>query len=266
MIEAVRQQVRGFLGYQSWPYRQAASLADNVAVFYSEGLPTLLKLRALRHADSAGDPAQLPLRALRHPITVRPGSHDIDVVTSNIVRQEYGQLRLSAPPTTLIDAGAYIGDTAAYFLSRYPTLRCIALEPQPDNFRLAKANLAPYGDRVTLLPHALADKAEMMSFGGAQSSGGLTSEGPLRVTTTTIPLLLNELPSGRASILKMDVEGAEADIFSANPSVWLTRVDHLIIETHGPAATRTVLDALSANSWSAQRYRSVFYCQPVMSE
>jgi hypothetical protein len=53
------------------------------------------------------------------------------------------------------------------------------------------------------------------------------------MVATDIGSLLAGSGHERISILKMDVEGAEAEIFS-QPCDWLDRVDALVIELHGP--------------------------------
>jgi FkbM family methyltransferase len=161
----------------------------------------------------------------------------------------------------LIDAGAYIGDTTAYFLSRFPQLQAIAVEPNPESLELARRNLAPYENRVTLLPVALAATETPVRIAGTETGAQISSQG-VEVEATTIVKLLDGLPNGRASIVKMDIEGAEREVFAASPETWLPRIDHIIVETHGPDIARDVLAALGRNGWRAVRYRNLYYCQP----
>ncbi len=150
-MEQFRQWIRGFLGYDSQIYRAASRVTSSLAIFASEGGATLRRLRSLERGASR--PAQieaLSLRLLSHPFWVRAGTADIVTVVNNLIREEYGQLPAQLHPRWMIDAGAYIGDTAAYFLSRYPGLRVISLEPEPANLELARRNLEPYGVRRLL--------------------------------------------------------------------------------------------------------------------
>ena len=52
-------------------------------------------------------------------------------VMDNVIRQEYGQVAPTTPPRWMIDAGADIGDTTAYFLSKYPSLKAVVLQQIP---------------------------------------------------------------------------------------------------------------------------------------
>ena len=85
----------------------------------------------------AGDEAVLNLRSLEFPIIIRPGTDDLSSVINNAIREEYGQFKKNFSPVTIVDAGAYIGDTAAYFLSRFPDAQVVALEPNEESYILA---------------------------------------------------------------------------------------------------------------------------------
>ena len=63
----------------------------------------------------------------------------------------------NAPSLSVVDAGAHHGHTAVQYLEHFPNSRVIALEPEPENFAIAKKALAPFGERVELLPFALAE-------------------------------------------------------------------------------------------------------------
>ena len=64
----------------------------------------------------------------------------------------------------------------------------------------------------------------------------------------------------RVNILKMDIEGAEADVLGRTADAWLDRVDMLIIELHGPECERQVSESLGRNGFAVKRYRSLWYC------
>ncbi|MHB1326346.1 MAG: FkbM family methyltransferase [Thermoleophilia bacterium] len=181
------------------------------------------------------------------------------MIISTILREEYGQFQPAIDPEWMIDAGAYIGDTSAYFLSRFPRLRLVALEPNPPAFEMARQNLAPYGDRAILLPNALWATDQRCRFEGGFGEASIQATGR-EVEATSIPALLDKFAIPRLGILKMDIEGAEEAIFASSPEGWLACVDLLIIEIHGPAAQDIVSRALQENGFSMRQYKSVWYC------
>lgn len=202
----------------------------------------------------------IQFRTLQHPFWLRPGTDDLNAALNNIVRQEYGYQLPATPPKIMVDAGAYIGHSSVYFLSRYPELMVFALEPNPESRAVAAQNLAPYGDRVVLLPAALSTKVGSVSFGGTQMGARIGEGGAFEVATTTLPALLHSISSGRIDILKMDIEGAEMEILSGDVSEWLPHVGLLIVETHGNIITEKLKDVMASQGWQAVRYRNLFYC------
>ena len=202
----------------------------------------------------------MSFKNLRHPILIRPGTQDADTVINNIVREEYGQFTPPRDPLWMIDAGAYIGDTTAYFLCRFDKLRVIALEPNPESFPTAVANLAPYGERAILLPKGLWSRDERLSLGGGGTGACLTGEEG-SIDCVSVPTILEQYQIPRLDVLKMDIEGAEEAIFAAEPEGWLARVDLILIEIHNEPAQRLITSVLKQNGFSMQRYRSIWYCR-----
>lgn len=261
ILEILRRNVRHLLGYDSGIYRFASAFYSGVLILFREGPAMFFKLRALSNMEKDA-PVALNFPRLQHPLFVRPGTQDVSAVINNIVREEYGQFELAEPPQTLIDAGAYIGDTSAYFLSRFPTLQSVALEPNPESFLMAKENLLPYGKRVTLLPIALSSTEDPVYFSGEEMGAGIKQSGEVKIEATTISKLLERFPNGRVNILKMDIEGAEDDIFRTEISDWLPNVDCIIVETHGPDITSNMLEVFRGNGWTAKLYRNLYFCKP----
>jgi hypothetical protein len=95
--------------------------------------------------------AQFPLRC-------RPNTTDHAVFRQIFVEREYQCLDHIRDARLIIDCGANVGYASAYFLSRFPGSHVIAVEPDPGNFELLKANLAPYGNRCRLVNSAVWSK------------------------------------------------------------------------------------------------------------
>lgn len=256
-MELMRRAFRQLVGgYRSPVYTAAAQALNFAQLARQEGLGTARHLSRLAAAPP-GPPECLTLRSLAHPILARPGTDDVPTIINTAMRGEYDQhIPHDWRPKTMIDGGAYIGDTSACFATRYPHLEIVALEPQADNFALAARNLAPYGPRIRLLANALSGTAGLLDFGGEQLGGSIGQTGA-KVEAITVPQALAMLPGGRADLLKLDIEGAERDIMEASPGEWLPQVDLIIAELHGPAITRDVTAILRDHGFGARSFRSL---------
>jgi len=165
--------------------------------------------------------------------------------------QEYACLLDLKYVDLIVDAGANVGFSSVYFLSRFPSCRVIAVEPDAANYRALQRNLAPYADRVQLYHGGVWSKSVglMIEAQGYRDGRDWTrqvrecaaGEQP-HIQATTIDDLLETSGQSRLSLLKMDIEGAEAVVF-ADPSCqqWLPKTEAIAIELHddsgfGPAS------------------------------
>jgi FkbM family methyltransferase len=258
-MESIRRTLRSILKPDSALYQRGADLIDFLSTIRTNGPSTWRILKETESGDRNSEPVALRLQNLHHPIFIRPGTDDAHTVINNIIRKEYDHIQPSNPPVWMIDAGAYIGDTSVYFLSRYPKLRIISLEPGWMSHQMAQMNLAPYGDRATLLQKGLYTHDGMACFSGDNTAASI-SEAGLEIDCVTISSLLEMYAIPRVNILKMDIEGAEEEIFLSKPQEWLNRVDLLIIEIHGARRLSLISRILSQNGFTMKQYRSVWYC------
>jgi len=260
-MEVPRRMIRRLIGSNSRAYKAGATIVDFISITKKDGIKTWLTLRQLEAGSSESFSAiPVTLRNLQYPILVRPRKPDVRTIINNVIREEYGQFRPAIGPEWMIDAGAYIGDTAAYFLSRFPKLRVVALEPNPPSYEMASLNLKPYGERAVLLRKGLSASDQCLRFGG-NSSGASIQDTGFEIECTSLRTLLEQFSISHLDILKMDIEGAEQMIFSSNTDVWLGRVGLLIIEIHGPDIETLVSHALRKNNYSMRKFRSIWYCR-----
>ena len=225
--------------------------------------------------EQLGTPAPGGLRRLWLPgvnsaIYYRPRSSDIGAICQVFGLQEYRPSANEQDVRLILDCGANIGCTSLYFLHRYPRAHIIAVEPDPGNFQVCQRNLAPFAERTTLI-----------------QAGVWSSEGPLRVVhgafrdlrewlTQVRPALPGEqvdcpaitidallARSGRLSIdlLKIDVEGAEEELFANGADRWLPQTRHLVIELHGLACEQAFWRALSKYNFHTEQSGELLICR-----
>ncbi len=82
------------------------------------------------------------------------------------------------------------------------------------------------------------------------SQNGLKSD--QRAPAMTIPTLLDRLALETIDFMKVDIEGAEAEILTPTAS-WLRHVAALKVEVHPPATLRACQAALQANGFAVTR-------------
>jgi FkbM family methyltransferase len=259
-METFRQAVRGILRPESRLYKSAATVADFLSTISKDGYKTWRTLKELDKGNQSEPPRPVTLRNLTYPILIRPGTQDAHTIINNVIREEYGKVTPTTPPKWMIDAGAYTGDTTAYFLSRFPDLKVVALEPNPPSFEMAKLNLSHYGERAILLNKGLYITDGVASFSG-DSTGASIGEKGFEIDCTTILSLLDQYSIPHLDILKMDIEGAEEAIFGLNPEKWLSRIDLLIVEIHTSHVIPLISKILTENGFSMKQYRSIWYCR-----
>jgi FkbM family methyltransferase len=202
----------------------------------------------------SGDPARTVraeqrLDDIRAPFTafVRPRTSDLQVWNEVVRDRQYAPvvraLRAAAIEVeTILDLGANIGLTAAYFGAVYPNARILAVEPDPGNFQLLKRNTEALGDRVRVEEAAFWPRHEPLSWTSkrfrdgrewARAVEGTESRGD-SVDAMTPTEALAHLEVERADLAKVDIEGAEAAFFATeeDTETFLGLADVFAIELH----------------------------------
>ena len=195
-------------------------------------------------------------RQVFHPLQARlRGSSDSEVFDQIFNFEEYSCLRELNEPSLVLDLGANVGFSAAYFLSVFPKARIVAVEPDERNLAICKANLSPYGDRVLLLHGAVwsrtatlrllrgtfRDGREWTTQVGELSEEERTSVG---VQAWDVGSLIDMSGGSTVDLLKVDIERAELSVFGESASSWLHRVRNICIELHGKDCEEVFFAAL----------------------
>src|SRR5262249_23010632 len=107
------------------------------------GLPQLIRRQITRAIGSQGL-HKLTSKLLQFPVYARPGTSDYAVFDQIFVENQYKFLPDLPERSLIIDCGANVGYSAAYFLSRYPLSTVVAVEPERGNFDMLMRNIAPY--------------------------------------------------------------------------------------------------------------------------
>jgi FkbM family methyltransferase len=197
------------------------------------------------------------------PLMCRSNTSDIDVFTQIFIDREYACLDDVSNVDLVVDCGANVGYSSAYFLTRFPNCKVICVEPDLSSFELLEKNLAPYKERVKMIrsgiwSHSTGLKILETPYRDGREWAVQVRECKLgevaEMQAIDINTILKESGFDKISILKMDIEGAEAVVFTSNYKSWLPLVDNLVVELHDDTsfgqASDIVMNALSAHESS----------------
>ena len=134
------------------------------------------------------------------------------------------------PGATFVDVGAHIGTSTISALAQHGFDRAVAIEPDRDNLRLLRANVALNGleERVTIVPAAISDAPGSAYFTPGDPGSGpaywtkgrITEEpgaGAARVDVVTLDGLVEQgvIDAADAGLVWLDCQKREAEALRA---------------------------------------------------
>jgi FkbM family methyltransferase len=133
----------------------------------------------------------------------------------------------------ILDLGANAGYAAVLYALRHPGAHVVAVEPEPSNVRLIRQNVK--GLDVDVVPAAVwphAGEVALEDPGKGRWGFRVREEpGGRAVPAVTVPQLLERAGAAFADLVKIDIEGAELELFSEGTE-WLDRVGVVAVELH----------------------------------
>lgn len=195
-------------------------------------------------AAGSGSTRTIRLRGGR-PIHFRPGTTDAATerlifglhqfgnpwsTSFRLMRRWYDDMLAAERVPLLIDAGGNIGAASMWFAEQFPAARIVAVEPEPENASLCRANLNGRGDvreeaigSESGYAQMVDDQVDADAFPFRRSSSG--------VHISTINSIVEDAGDVDLFIVKVDIEGFESDLFSANTE-WIDQAKSVVIEPH----------------------------------
>jgi FkbM family methyltransferase len=183
-------------------------------------------------------------------VRIRPSpSSDFSVFLQVFYHQQYAQiidlaLLNNIKITTIFDLGANVGFTSIYFEKEIKDAKIFALEPNADNFiqltkntkefkNIIPLNLAIWGHETQL---------ELLNLNAEDWAKSYKEnlKGDQGIKALTISQLINQYKLNTIDILKIDVEGAEDEIFKADVS-FLNQTKLIALEIHDDKTDRNMI-------------------------
>jgi FkbM family methyltransferase len=223
------------------------------------------KWRILRSLDSRGltrGTVRMHPPALAHPIELRLGTSDFSVFAGILLTDLFGFLNSLGEIGTIIDLGASIGVSSAFFLSRWPAARVIAVEPDPGSYALLRSNLSLYDAQciqgaVWSRHTSLALSRE---FGDGREWATAVVEGAGEVRAYTMDELVSRV--GIVDFLKINIEGSEKALFNGDTS-WVARVRNICVSLHDQDCERAFRQGMSGYLWEESRAGGFIICRSI---
>ncbi|MBO9198831.1 MULTISPECIES: FkbM family methyltransferase [Niastella] len=138
---------------------------------------------------------------------------------------------------TIIDLGSNIGFSVMHFKSKFPDAQVIAVEPEKHNFEQLVKNVKGYS-KVVCLQNAIwySEKKLGIFDSGLGEYGFRVVDGNQKqvgsVDAITMDDIISKYGLQTIDILKIDIEGAEKELFTYNYENWLPKVRCIVIELH----------------------------------
>jgi FkbM family methyltransferase len=196
---------------------------------------------------------------LKSPFELRDNQSDKAIFFQVFYEKQYDLFGVDFPDAKkIIDGGANIGCASVYFSLRFPAAKVVAIEPEKNNFEQLKKNCTPYSN-IQYLNAGIWDKNEKLSLTNPEGEAAefmfdSDSKDESSICGMTIPEILKEQNWDSIDILKLDIEGAEKEVFLANDLTWISKVKLLIIELHDrykSGCTKAFFDALKQYDYEA---------------
>ena len=235
MIGTIRRIVRATLPAKSrdriWVIRQYVRRYGLIA-----GLRTLNRVSKARSGTLL---VRIPNSKI--PVLLRANTSDGETFEEIFVHEQY-DLSLNKSPKLIVDGGANVGYASVYFANKYPKAQVIAIEPEASNFEMLKQNAASYPN-IKILQCGIWNKRTTLRIENPQDENNAfrvieseRAEGNGNfIEAITIQDILDSSGVDFIDILKLDIEGAEKEVFedkNENTHMWLDRVGVLVVELH----------------------------------
>ena len=212
-------------------------------------LPSAMRLRNYHVRERAG---QLRVGGILSLRLKRPFEADIslrergsDLATFHEIAEEevYAPILKAVEAfQTVIDLGANIGLASLYLAHNSPTCRILCIEPNCESYELLVRNVhklnrsgrcrtlkaAVWGTHQRLAPNHKTPPDRYSMFAVRVAS----ANEPSAVEGYTMTEILDYSGFDRVDLLKVDIEGAERELFSTQDLSWLARVGAIAIEFH----------------------------------
>jgi len=244
-------------------------------MYYSLFGPRGLLVGARARLSSAPIVMAVAVPGLLYAVYLRARTTDVSLCREIFLNNAYDS-EFAEPPQSasrvIIDAGANVGLSAVFYANRFPNATIIAIEPEPSNYEMLQKNTAPYPNITTVQAALWKENGTLRLFdtgeGNTTFQVGETNQLSAAeerglVRSVTLGKLMEQFGIAYVDYLKMDVEGAEKEIF-AHAAPWIDRVGTIAVELHDgmrSGCSESVRQAAKAFPYQWQRGEITYFAR-----
>lgn len=198
------------------------------------GIKGILGVSSFRLCGSPRELTVVPAETPQ-PVHLRIGTSDFCSYADVLIRKtkSYIPAIVDFDPQTIIDVGAHVGISSILFALKYPRAKIFAVEPEESNFRALVRNVKAYRNIVPIRAALWRQDGEVgltQSDAHPKGSYRVTENGTQMVRAITMTALMRDARIESIDLLKVDIEGAEIQVFADCP--WIGKVGVIAIELH----------------------------------
>jgi FkbM family methyltransferase len=218
----------------------------------SADIPAYLKLEASRLLGGYG-PHPLRLRykvdSNQYPVWFRNQTTDYATLVSCFEKGYHRPVHPLPAHPIILDLGSNVGYTIIDFKLHYSDARVFGVEMDEKNFNLCKKNLAGLSDVEVIHAAVWYEDAQVEYDADVAADAftiGKTTDASKKkaVPAFSLPTLLARWGLDHVDYIKLDIEGAEKQLFELGDSGWLERVGQISIELHDTYSPEKMADVL----------------------
>ena len=201
----------------------------------------------------AGSLFAVHVPSFKSPVWLRAGTSDLNVFWQIFGRREVSFFQ-DQNARYIIDAGANIGLTSVFLANVCPDAEIDALEVDSANAELLRRNTADY-PRINVIQKGLwrhSGHIKILNPEAAAWAYQIGEAGPgdaNAIQAICVSDLLHQRGRDAVDLLKIDIEGAEREVFDELAKRWIERVNVLAIELHDQErpGCRAAVEAVAAS-------------------
>jgi FkbM family methyltransferase len=221
-----------------WPVTRLHELALFVKALRDDQARVQYVLaRARRAAKDPRRVVRVDVPGFDYPLWMRVAGPDFFTFHQVFIKLEYRH-GLPVDPSLIVDAGGNIGLAAVFFAKQYPSAQIFSIEPNDENFEILLQNTRPYSN-IRCFKGAVWPTESQVRIANPEeenpASYTVQAANPdsKNALTAFTPLSLMRLAKReQIDIFKIDIEGAELELFGNGSEEWLGRTDLMLVELH----------------------------------